>query len=68
MRLVSVQAKAPGGHVIDNQVLVVEVSCTWEHCAVVKICKWSKRKSLKSGDDSRTFPSLPATSLLLHGY
>ena len=30
-----------------NQVLDVEVTCTWEHCAAVKICKWSRRKSPK---------------------
>ena len=29
----------------DNQVLAVEVTCTWEHSAVLKNCKWSKRKS-----------------------
>ena len=40
------QKNRPNQELIDNQILVVEVTCTWEHCTVVKICKWSKRKSL----------------------
>ena len=37
----------PNQELIDDEVLVGEMTYTWEHCAVVKICKSSKRKSLK---------------------